>query len=325
MELSVVIPCYNESEVLPMLKARLVKVLENIASEWEVILIDDGSKDGTPNCIAAMHREDPRFKAIFFSRNFGHQTAISAGLAHATGEAVAIMDADLQDPPELFKSCLEKLHEGYDVVYAVRRKRKETFVKRICYALFYRVMQALAEMDVPLDTGDFCVMRAHVVRVLTNMPERHVFVRGLRAWAGFRQTGLEYERNARAAGKPKYSFWKLAKLAANGLFGFSILPLRVAIYVGFGGLACSIVAGMFILAWRIFGFRFMGHRAVELPGWTAAVGGMLFLAAIQFLILGFMGEYIGRIYTEVKQRPRWVIRETLGLRATEASELHASL
>src|SRR5579859_2494086 len=211
MEISIIIPCYNESEVLPVLRARLEKCLDSLSSAWEVILVDDGSEDTTPDQLSAMHEEDPRFKVIFFSRNFGHQIAISAGLAYAIGEAVGIMDADLQDPPELFGACLKKLKEGYDVVYAVRRKRKENAPKRLCYSFFYRFLHVLAETEIPLDTGDFCLMSARVVRVLKSMPERHVFLRGLRAWAGFRQIGVEYERDARAAGGTKYSFWKLLR------------------------------------------------------------------------------------------------------------------
>ncbi|SPE58884.1 putative enzyme [Verrucomicrobia bacterium] len=312
-DLSLVIPCYNESEVLPALEQRLLQCLNTLGVNWEVIFVDDGSQDRTAELLAGMHEKQPRFKAISFSRNFGHQAAISAGLVYASGEAVGIMDADLQDPPELFGACLDKLKEGYDVVYAVRRKRKEHLAKRFAYRLFYRLLQKVAEGDIPLDAGDFCLMRQRVVKVLRAMPERNLFVRGLRAWTGFRQVGLEYEREARAAGTPKYSLGKLVRLATDGVFAFTTLPLRFATYVGFAGLGLSVVAGIFILAWRLFGFEFMGHRAVELPGWAAAVGGMFFLSAIQFLILGCLGEYIGRIYNEVKQRPRWIIRDCWGL------------
>ena len=201
--LSVVIPCFNEADVLPLLRKRLVAALEPTGAQWEVVFVDDGSFDGTFEHLAAMHREDGRFKVLSFSRNFGHQTAISAGLAHATGEAVAVMDADLQDPPEILPAALAKLKEGYDVVYAVRRQRKEGLLKRGAYALFYRLLKAVAEIDIPLDSGDFCLMNRRVVDVLKQMPERNVFVRGLRAWSGFRQFGLDYERQARAAGETK--------------------------------------------------------------------------------------------------------------------------
>lgn len=313
IELSLIIPCYNESDVLPALQSRLIKCLGELHVSWEVIFIDDGSQDKTLQQLAAMHKAEPRFKVISFSRNFGHQAALTAGLAYASGKAVGIMDADLQDPPELFSQALEKLREGYDVVYAVRTKRKENFYKRASYAVFYRLLKFATESEIPLDSGDFCLMSNRVATVLRRMPERYVFLRGLRAWAGFKQFGLEYERDARAAGTTKYPFRKLVRLATDGIFSFSTMPLRFATYLGFLGVALSVLAGLFVLAWRVFGFEFMGHRAVELPGWTALVGVMLFFGGLQFLILGFLGEYIGRIYGEVKQRPRWIVRDTYGL------------
>ena len=313
MDLSVVIPCYNEQSVLPLLRERLLNALTQFGISWEVVFVDDGSRDNTFRELERIHLSDPRFKVISFSRNFGHQAAISAGLAHAKGEAVAIMDADLQDPPEILESALKKLREGYDVVYAIRRKRKENLPKRIAYALFYRVLKGAAEVDIPLDSGDFCVMSRKVVDVLRSMPERNVFVRGLRAWTGFRQCGIEYERQARAAGETKYPFRKLLKLALDGIFAFSTLPLQAAVYIGFAAMAVSVLGGVFVVIWRVIGFSFMGHRAHELPGWTAAITLALFFSGIQLLILGVMGEYIGRIYGEVKQRPRWIVRETLGV------------
>lgn len=313
VELSILIPCCNESEVLPSLQARLLKCLTELGAAWEVILIDDGSSDNTYELLAAMHRADPRFKVVGLSRNFGHQSAIGAGLAFASGDAVGIMDADLQDPPEVLVRAFLKLREGYDVVYAVRRKRKENFVKRAAYALFYRVLTFVSEVSIPLDSGDFCLMTRRVATVLRQMPERNVFLRGLRAWAGFRQIGLEYERVARAAGETKYQFRKLLRLAADGVFAFSLLPLRLATYLGLCALGFSISAGVFVLIWRLCGFRFMGHAAHDLPGWTAISGGLLFVSGVQFLMLGCLGEYIGRIYTEVKRRPRWIVREALGI------------
>jgi dolichol-phosphate mannosyltransferase len=315
IELSLVVPCYNEAEVLPFLKARLLSALADLGERWEVILVDDGSRDGTFEELAAMHRADGRFKAVRLSRNFGHQAAISAGLACASGEAVGIMDADLQDPPEVLVAAWRKLQEGYDVVYAVRRKRKENVFKRAAYTLFYRLLSFMAEVDIPLDSGDFCLMSSSVVEALKQMPERNPFLRGLRAWAGFRQIGLEYERAERAAGGTKYPFRKLLRLATDGVFAFSTLPLRLVTYLGLCALAFSLLAGGFVLLWRVCGFRFMGYTAHDLPGWTALVVGMLFISGVQFLMLGCLGEYIGRIYTEVKQRPRWLVRQTLGLPA----------
>ena len=312
IELTLLVPCFNEASVLPTLQNRLRDCLEALGVSWEVIFVDDGSTDGTFEELSKMHRTEERFKVIALSRNFGHQAALCAGLARAAGDAVGILDADLQDPPELFRSCLAKLREGYDVVYAVRRHRKENAFKRIAYAIFYRLLRGVSEVDIPLDSGDFCLMHRRVVEILRSMPERNVFLRGMRAWTGFRQIGLEYERDARAAGQTKYSLRKLLALAGDGVFAFSVLPLRMATFLGFAGVILAALAGIMVLAWRLLGFRFMGHTAQELPGWAGVVCLVLFLSGIQFLMLGCLGEYIGRIYREVKQRPRWIARASLG-------------
>jgi len=311
--LSVVVPCFNEAAVLPHLQARLEQVLGSLNLCWEVILVDDGSSDETFRQITAVHQENPRFKSISLSRNFGHQAAITAGLQFAAGEVIAVMDADLQDPPEILPRCFDLIRDGSDIVYAVRRKRKENVLKRAAYRTFYRILRSTAEVEIPLDAGDFCVMSRRVAENLREMPERNVFVRGLRAWVGFRQTALEYEREARAAGETKYSLGKLCRLAADGVFSFSTAPLRLATYFGFFALGVSILAVLFVFFWRIAGFEFMGHTAKELPGWSAVVAAVLFFSGVQLLMLGLIGEYIGRIYGEVKQRPRWVIREALGI------------
>ncbi|MGC3960279.1 MAG: glycosyltransferase family 2 protein [Verrucomicrobiota bacterium] len=313
IDFSLVIPCYNEEAVLPKLKDRLLECLPKLGVTWEVILVDDGSVDRTAHLLEMMNREDARFKVVVFSRNFGHQAAVSAGLANATGEAVGIIDADLQDPPEIFFDAFQKLQAGYDVVFAIRRKRKENIFKRSAYAAFYRILKLIAEIDIPLDSGDFCLMKRPVVNVLCQLPERNVFLRGLRAWSGFRQTGIEYAREARQAGETKYSFKKLLKLAGDGIFSFSTFPLRLSLYFGFLALFVSILLGSFILAWRLANFEFMGHKASELPGWAAIAIGLLFLSGMQFLLLGCLGEYVGRIYTEVKHRPRWIVQKTFGL------------
>ena len=311
-ELSLVIPCFNESRVLPLLRDRLLASLSQFGLAWEAILVDDGSSDDTFAQLAAMHAADPRFKVVAFSRNFGHQTAVFAGLSRATGDFVAVLDADLQDPPEFVATCVDKLKEGYDVVYAVRRQRKENIFKRACYATFYRLLKMIAEVEIPLDSGDFCVMRQSVVAVLRQMPERDVFVRGLRAWAGFRQTGIAYERAARVAGETKYPFSKLVKLALDGVFAFSSLPLRLAIYLGFASLGVSLAGAGLVIAWKVLNFQILGHYPSEVPGWTSLVCLILFLGGMQFLILGILGEFIRRIYAEVQQRPRWIVRAELG-------------
>jgi dolichol-phosphate mannosyltransferase len=312
-DLSLVIPCFNESEVLPLLRQRLEESLGTTGIRWEVIFVDDGSSDCTVELLSAMNAKDPRFKVVTFSRNFGHQAAVNAGFHFAKGKAVAVMDADLQDPPELLMACLQKLAEGFDVVYAVRRKRKEHFLKRVSYDLFYRLLHCISEVEIPLDAGDFCVVSDRVVAALLKMPERNIFMRGMRAWVGFKQFGMEYERPARAAGETKYPIKKLLRLATDGVFDFSTVPLRLATYLGLMGVMLTTGIGIFIVLWRVIGFEFMGHTTEDLPGWAGGMCLMGFVSAVQFIMLGIMGEYIGRIYSEVKQRPRWVIQSTLGL------------
>lgn len=311
--LSVVIPCYNEEAVLPLLEQRVIATLAALSSDWEIIFIDDGSRDATYALLCDLHAREPRAKVIRLSRNFGHQTAVWAGLHYAKGDVVSILDADLQDPPELLSECLARWREGYDVVYAVRQKRKENPFKRAAYRTFYRLLKFVADIDVPLDSGDFCVLDRRVVTVLRQMDERNVFVRGMRAWTGFRQVGIPYERAARAAGESKYPFSKLVNLALNGIFSFSTFPLRIATWMGLGSVTLSFAAILFVLAWRVIGFEFMGRVAASVPGWAGGVVAILFIGGVQLLILGIMGEYIARIYDEVKRRPRWVVGESLGL------------
>ncbi|MGB8354455.1 MAG: glycosyltransferase family 2 protein [Chthoniobacteraceae bacterium] len=311
-ELSLVIPCYNEGQVLPFLKERLLSSLKELGMSWEVILVDDGSHDDTLRQMRALHAEDPRFKVISFSRNFGHQTAVFAGMSRATGDFVALLDADLQDPPEFVATCVAKLKEGYDVVYAVRRGRKENILKRASYAMFYRLLKSISDVEIPLDAGDFCVMRQCVVSVLREMSERDVFVRGLRAWIGFRQVGIPYERGARAAGETKYPLFKLVKLAMDGVFAFSALPLHLAIYLGFTSVAVSLGGIVLLGCWKILNFRLFGQSPAEVPGWTSLACLILFLGGMQFLILGILGEFIRRMYDELRKRPRWIVRAEFG-------------
>ena len=315
--ISVVIPCFNEADVLPLLKKRLAEALQPLSLKWETIFVDDGSSDRTFEILTQMHLEDSRFKILSLSRNFGHQAAILAGLHVAVGTVVAVMDADLQDPPEIISTCVDLSVQGYDVVYAVRRKRKEGLFKRAAYKIFYRLLDRLSDVPIPLDSGDFCLMRRRVVDVIKTMSESNLFVRGLRAWAGYRQISLEYEREARAAGETKYPFSKLFRLAADGILSFSIAPLRCATYFGFSAMALSLLGIVFVVSWRLFGFSFMGHSASELPGWAAIVGSTLFIGGVQLLILGVIGEYIGRIYNEVKRRPRWIVKNQVGFDSVE--------
>lgn len=318
--LTVVIPCFNEQEVLPLLERRLFDALETLSASWEVIFVDDGSTDGTFAALSAMHAREPRVRVLRLSRNFGHQTALWAGLHYATGQIVAVLDADLQDPPEVLAACLDRWREGYDVIYAVREKRKEGLFRRFWYAAFYRVLKRVADINIPIDSGDFCVMDRRVVTVLRQMGERNVFVRGLRAWTGFRQIGVPYERSARAAGDSKYSMGRLTKLAVDGLFSFSAFPLRLATWIGLAWVLIAFLSLLFVLAWRIVGFEVFGMVAGDVPGWASTVMVTLMIGGVQLFLMGMMGEYIGRIYEEVKLRPRWVVSEALGLEPSSGAE-----
>jgi dolichol-phosphate mannosyltransferase len=308
--ISVVIPVYNEARNISELHRRVTAAAPAWEDDYELILVDDGSYDETPKLLSDLVVSDSRVTVITLSRNFGHQAAISAGIRIATGDAVVIMDGDLQDPPEELPRFLAKWREGYQVVYAIRTKRKEGLWKRTCYAMFYRFLRLISDIDIPLDSGDFCVMDRRVVEVLNQeMPEQIRFVRGLRAFAGFRQIGVPYERHERAAGEAKYTFRKLLALALDGIFDFSIFPLRLAVYFGFIMSATSGVLGVSIVIRRIFGIRLFGHAPGDVPGFASLALAMFFLGGVILIMLGVMGEYIGRIYIEVKRRPFYIVEK----------------
>lgn len=306
--ISVVLPVYNERQNLEVLVARLLAVLEKVSEgeAFEVLFVDDGSRDGSAEMLDAFHSRDRRLKVIHFSRNFGHQAALQAGLDLARGQAVVLMDADLQDPPEVLEQFVAQWRKGVEVVYAVRRRRKEGFGKRAAYALFYRLMRSITEIDMPLDAGDFCLLDRHVVRVLVSLPERNRFLRGLRSWAGFRQVGIEYDRDARFGGVSKYTLRKLIHLALSGFIGFSALPLRVAAALGF----LSAGAGFSLLLWVVV-TKLMG--AASPRGWASTIAVILFVGGVQLLMLGIIGEYLSRVYDEVRQRPLYIVRNCVGL------------
>jgi dolichol-phosphate mannosyltransferase len=303
---SLVVPVYNEQETLPTFYQRATAVLESLQDPYEIIFVDDGSSDGSFDMLRALAEKDRHVRVVSFSRNFGHQTAVTAGLHYARGKAVAVIDADLQDPPEFLPQMLEKWREGYQVVYAVRKTRKEHWLKRTAYRAFYRLLRSLAYVDMPLDAGDFAVMDRRVVDELNAMPERNRFVRGIRAWVGFKQIGLEYDRAERFAGESKYSLRKLFKLAYDGVISYSFVPLRLATHLGF---AISGVA--FALILYLVGLRIVYGEKI-IAGWTSTVVVVLFLGGVQLLSLGILGEYVGRIFDEVKRRPLYVVRETVG-------------
>jgi dolichol-phosphate mannosyltransferase len=314
--ISIILPVYNERETLQELKARLTPVLEErVGGSFEVLFVDDGSRDGSDLIIDGFHERDPRFKAIHFSRNFGHQAALQAGLDASAGDAVVLMDADLQDPPEVLEQFIKHWKQGYDVVYAVRRKRKEGVWKRAAYAVFYRTMKALAEIDVPLDAGDFCLMDRRVVDTLVSLKERNRFLRGLRSWVGFRQIGVEYERNARHAGEPKFTLRKLVRLALSGYIGFSAAPLRMATWLGLIAALTGFLVAVFTLYTKLAGIY-------SPRGWASTLAVTMFIGGVQLLMLGVIGEYLSRVYDEVRQRPLYIVRSRTGvLGDADVSEL----
>lgn len=310
--ISIVIPIYNEEENLQNLYTRLTNAAPSWKEDYEIVLIDDGSRDSSLTMMRVMAEKDSHVRVIKLSRNFGHQPAISAGIQEAKGDAIIIMDGDLQDPPEELYRFLDKWREGYEVVYAVRTKRKEGFFKKLAYSSFYRIMAAISDIEIPLDSGDFCVMDRKVVNVLVHdMPEQIRFIRGMRAYAGFKQIGVTYERAERAAGEVKYTFKKLVQLALDGLFGFSSFPLRLSTYLGISIAIPSLIIGLFFLVHRMFGFKVFGHTPEETPGLASLAVGMFFLGGVMLTMLGIIGEYISRIYIEVKKRPFFVIDEII--------------
>ncbi len=311
--ISVVSPCFNEGEILSELHARLTAAAENWSEPFEILLVDDGSNEETWRLACEIHGRDPRWKLIRLARNFGQQTAISAGIHYARGDCVIIIDSDLQDPPEELHRFIAKWREGYQVVYGIRTKRKENVLRKLCYTMFYRILGKLADIDIPKDSGDFCLLDRTIVDILKAMPERNRFIRGLRSWVGFRQIGIEYERDARAAGEAKYTFPKLVRLALDGIFSFSTLPLKVATYLGFLVSLAALFGLVFVLLRRVFSGWFVHAGSMSASGAAAIIISILFLGGVQLICLGILGEYLGRIYDEVKGRPLWTVRETLGI------------
>ena len=302
--LSIVIPVCNEQENIQELYRRLVIALDAVEPSYEIIFIDDGSRDHSLELLAGIARQDARVTVISFARNFGHQAAISAGLDQARGNAVIVMDADLQDPPEALAQFIAKWREGHDVVYAIRAQRKEGWFKRASYAAFYRLLQRVANINIPLDAGDFCIMDRRVVDLLVNMPERNRFVRGIRSWVGLNQVGLKYERAARYAGETKYSYGRLLTLALDGLISFSYVPLRVISMMGIAVSILSILLAIIYAIQKIF-------WGLNPPGFPTTIVAIFFLAGIQLITIGVIGEYVGRIFEEVKRRPLYVVREVI--------------
>lgn len=303
--LSVVVPVYNEEAVLPEFYARVAAVLDSLPQPSELIFVDDGSQDRSAEILAGLAARDPRVRVLGFSRNFGHQAALCAGLDHCRGDAVVMIDADLQDPPELIHDFLAKWREGFQVVYGQRLRVEEGLLKRLVYHLFYRLLRLLANIDIPLDTGDFSLVDRSVVTHLRALPERTRFLRGLRSWIGLRQVGLEYRRHARAQGESKYSLAKLFKLAFDGIFSFSTVPLKLALITGMLASVGGFV-GVLVVTWLRLRHQF------DLPGWASLAVIVLFLGGVQLFTAGIMGEYVARIYEEVKRRPLYLVARRAG-------------
>lgn len=319
--ISLVIPCFNEAAVLPMLFERIQQAASGWKYEYEVILVDDGSSDTTWEQLQQFHRLDSRWKAVKLSRNFGHQLALWTGLQHVDGDAVVVLDADLQDPPEIIPEFLEKWESGYDVVYAIRRKRKESLFKRAAYFCYYRCLKLLSEINIPLDSGDFCVMDRRVVQALLSCNEQEPFIRGLRAWVGFNQTGLAYERAGRAAGEVKYTFSKLVKLGLNGIFSFSTKPLKLATWMGVACSSLAFIGILIVLVRYLFEDQLKPFGVRPVPGYASIIIAVLFLGGLQLVSLGIVGAYIGRIFQEVKGRPLTFISESVGVEEVESRDM----
>jgi glycosyltransferase involved in cell wall biosynthesis len=304
---SFIIPVYNEEATLKELYHRISNVMDQMDGPVELILVNDGSRDRSLTLMRDLHTKDPRVCYLSFARNFGHQIAVTAGLNFARGQAVVILDADLQDPPELIPDMVQKWRQGYEVIYAQRTQRhREGWFKRLTAYVFYRLLQKLADVDIPTDTGDFCLMDRRIVDILNMMPERNRYLRGLRSWIGFRQTAILFEREPRFAGEVKYTFRKSFGLAINGLLSFSKVPLRLSTYLGLFAAAVAILMAILVVYWRVF------FLTSPLTGYAAIAIAIFFLGAVQLFSIGILGEYVGRIYEEVKNRPLYTLSEVAG-------------
>jgi glycosyltransferase involved in cell wall biosynthesis len=307
--LSIVVPLYNEAANVEELLRRIRKVVDGLTAPpaaWELICVDDGSRDATLAMLVDAAAADPHLRIISLSRNFGHQIAATAGLDAATGDAVVLMDGDLQDPPELIEDFLAKFRAGYDVVYATRRRRSgESRFKLVTAALFYRTIRRLTNVSIPVDTGDFRLMSRRVAAALRGSRERHRFIRGLVSWVGYRQTGIEYDRAERFSGESKYPVSKMLKFAIDGITAFSEIPLRLATWFGFLVSGVAFVVGVIEIGVRIF-------TGYNLPGYTSTIFAILFLGGVQLITIGILGEYVGRVYDEIKGRPLYLVAENVG-------------
>lgn len=312
--LSIIVPMFNEEDVLPILFDRLGQFLGNLGESYEIICVNDGSTDGTARILADAHEHDRRIKVVNFSRNFGKEIALTAGLDVASGRAVVPIDADLQDPPELIESFLEKWREGFDVVYAVRHRRNtDTAMKRWSAIKFYKIINRLSGVPIPANTGDFRLMDQRVVRSITQLREHNRFMKGLFAWVGFRHAEVLYDRPERAAGQSKFNYWRLWNFALDGITGFSTVPLRIAGYVGMLTALAAIIYGIFLIVRTLI-------YGVDVPGYASLMVAVLLIGGLQLVVLGVIGEYLGRLFDEARKRPLYIVESSLGLTAEALAE-----
>ncbi|MEA5538101.1 glycosyltransferase family 2 protein [Limnoraphis robusta Tam1] len=317
--LSVVVPCYNEEPNLDSLFERLVTVLEPLDLTYEIVCVNDGSRDQTLKGLVEHHHRNPNIKVVNFSRNFGKEIALTAGIEYATGQAIVPIDADLQDPPELIGELLKKWREGYDVVYCKRRSRQgESWLKKITANAFYRVIEKMTSVAIPRDTGDFRLMDRRVVDALKQLPETHRFMKGLFAWVGFQQTFIEYDRPPRFQGTTKWNYWKLWNLAIEGITSFSSMPLRVWSYLGLFISLLAFVYGSFLIIRTLI-------LGIDVPGYASLMVAILFLGGIQLLTLGIIGEYLSRVHDEVKRRPLYLVRDCYGFDTVSQQNLSSEI
>jgi len=311
--ISYVIPIFNEELNISNTVKRIKSTFEeNNLEKYEIIFIDDGSVDKSVEIIKKFISNDYPIKCISLTRNFGHQEALTAGLKYANNDLIAVLDGDLQDPPEVINKFIKFAEKGYQVVYGVRRKRKEIFYKRICYAIFYRILSKLSNLDIPLDSGDFCLMSKNALDKLNQLPEQNRFIRGLRSYIGLQQIGVQYERDARSAGEPKYNFRKLLKLASDGIFNFSDRPLKITSAFGLCVSFISVLLIILLIAQRVFSINIFGYSPDDVPGYTSIIASIFFVSGVQLFAIGIIGEYISRIFLESKKRPSYLIREIIG-------------
>jgi dolichol-phosphate mannosyltransferase len=308
LSISVVAPVYNEHENIAEFYRRLKTTLVGLGCSYEIILVNDGSDKQCSDQLAALTQENENLKVVELTRNFGHQKAVSCGLEHTLGQTIVVLDSDLQDPPELIPEFLEKIRDGYDVVYGIRKTRQENLLKKICYTSYYRILRKLADIDMPLDAGDFCAMTREVADNIISMPESNIFMRGLRSWVGGKQTGIEYDRDPRYLGKPKYSIRRLLRLASDGVFSFSLGPLRAITFVGF-------LISFFAFALALYYTLQRIQIGLNPPGFATTTVMILFFSGVQLITLGIIGEYLGRVYDEVKRRPKYLVKRIISNQA----------